>query len=177
MEQTEQCGAEIGGMEVRLRFDFGRVAGTALIPLAVVLWVLDPFDGDVTLSSGVIGGGVLLLSLMFWAQQLRLRSLGCLLRIDAGGVTVVGEPTVPWRDLRKVEVVKRGFVTFVPRSADVVLPAMPSGLRRRNPRRTRERLTARFGSSLVVATSAYNVRVEEIVHAVRTYSGGLPVVD
>ncbi|WP_327287736.1 hypothetical protein [Streptomyces sp. NBC_01198] len=130
-----------------------------------------------TTSSGVLGGGVLLLSVMFWAQQLRLRSLGCLLRIDAAGVTVVGESTVPWRDLRKVEVVRRRIVAFVPRSADVVPPIVPSGLKRLNPQRTREKLTARFGSSLVVPTSAYGVSAEEIVHAVRTYSGGLPVFD
>lgn len=177
MVPVEQRGVETGGMEVRLRLDFARLVGTAFFPLAAVLWILDPFDGNVTTSSGVIGGGMLLLSSVFWTQQLRLRSLGCLLRIDTEGVTVVGEPTVPWRDLRKVDVAKRGFVVFVPREAEVVLPVMPSGLRRRNPQRTRARLAERFGSSLVVPTSAYNVGVEEIVAAIRTYSGGLPVID
>jgi hypothetical protein len=177
MVQAEQGRGETGGLEVRLRFDFARLMGTAFLPLALLLWILDPFDGNVTVVSGVLGGAVLLLSVVFWTQQLRLRSLGCLLRIDAAGVTVGAQPTVPWGDLRKVEVVRRRLVTFVPKSERVTLPVMPSGTRRRDPRRTRERLLAQFGTPLVVATSAYNVGVEEIVGAVRAYSGGLPVFD
>lgn len=177
MVQAERRRVETGVFEVRLDLGLWRVMRTALLPLAVVVWIVDPFDGNVTVSSGVIGGALLLLNLAFWTQQLRLRSLGCLLRIDASGVTVAGEQTVPWRDLGKVEVIKGRIVAFVPRSADVALPVMPSGFRSRNPGRTRDRIAARFGTPLIVSTTAYNVRVDEIVEAVRTCSGGLPVFD
>ncbi|MFG1809622.1 hypothetical protein [Streptomyces sp. NPDC049040] len=177
MVQAERQKARTGAYEVRVRRSWVWNLSRMAVSLGIALWILDPFDGNVTTSSGVIGGSVLLLNLTFWTSQFRLRALGCLMRIDAAGVTVAGQPTVPWKDLAKAEVLKQRSLVLVPRSPEVELPLAPTGFRPLDAQRKRRRLTARFGSPLIVYASVYGEDMDDLVAAVRRYSGGLPVFD
>jgi hypothetical protein len=105
------------------------------------------------------------------ADYVRLRRMGCLLRIDARGLTVNGGPTVPWDEVRKAEV-GRGAVVFFSWGADKSLPLIPSGcLPSASDRRRRDRLTGRFGSPMVLPARLYGVRPAEVLSAVHTYDG------
>ena len=101
MAETGQPDAGKGdGFEVRVRWRGLPLVEMAILPAALLVRVLGPFHGDEPLA-GVISGCTVAGSL-YWAQVFRLRALGCVLRIDAAGVTV-RERTVPWERLRRVE--------------------------------------------------------------------------
>ncbi|MCZ4126183.1 hypothetical protein [Streptomyces sp. H39-S7] len=166
------------GYEMRLRWGWGMAARTAVLAGVVTAVVLDPVDGHVTRGSVAYGCLLAAQSAFFLGQQYALYVRGCLLRIDAAGLTVIGEPTVPWRELRKAEV-RRGALVFFPWSPETALPMLPVGLKSpaMDARRRRRRLARRFGSPMVVFTRLYGVRRAEVIAAVRRYSANVPVFE
>jgi hypothetical protein len=176
--EAEQPEAGKGdGFEVRVRWRGPLLVGMAILPAAVLVWVFGPFHGDEALA-GVIPGCAVV-GAFYWFQAFRLKAVGCVLRIDAAGVTV-GDRTVPWGQLERVEAVRRRVVAFVPRipGEGDLLPLVPTGSREGNAdrrRRTQYWLAERYGSPMVVFTTLYGARVDEILEAVRLYSGGEPV--
>jgi hypothetical protein len=166
------------GYEVRSSWGWGTVARTAVVVGIVAAVMLNLTDWHVTTGSVVCGCYFLGWGMFFAGQQYQLHQRGCLLRIDEAGLTVAGEPTVPWRELRKAEV-RRGVVVFFPWSSASELPLLPVGLKVLNggARRRRKRLMKQFGTALVVPTRLYGVRRAEVVAAVRHYSGNVPVFE
>ncbi|WP_031512794.1 hypothetical protein [Streptomyces sp. NRRL F-5123] len=167
-----------GGYEVWSSWGWGTVARTAVVAGIVTVTMLNPVDWQVTPGSVTLGCYFMAWGAFFVGQQHALHRRGCLLRIDAAGLTVAGEPTVPWRELRKAEA-RRGAVVFFPWSSATELPLLPVGLKglAMVEWRRRRRLMKRFGSPLVVPTRLYGVRRAEVVAAVRHYSGAVPVFE
>lgn len=177
---TEAGQPEAGkddGFEVRVRWRGLPLGRVAILPVALLVRVLGPFHGDEPLA-GVLSGGAVAGSFL-WVQAFRLSSLGCVLRIDAAGVTVAGKPVVPWERLRRVELAKRRVVVFLPRIPEEgdPLPLVPDGLMQsaRGRRRVRDELVDRYGSPMVLFTAMYGVSPREVLDAVRFHSGGDPV--
>lgn len=160
-----------GGYEVRARWGLDRTWRTGVAAAAAVaqgligpgLWHI------VGWSSCASGAWAVVLAV---SDHVRLRRLGCLLRIDGSGLTVRGGPTIPWSDVRKAEVGRWGTVVFFSWGADGSLPLLEyDSLSRAGERRRRKRLTARFGSPMVLPTRRYGVRPAEVMAAVHTYDG------
>jgi hypothetical protein len=168
------------GYEVRLRRGWGVAARTAVLVGMVTVVVLDPVEGHVTRGSIAYGCVLAVQAAFFLGRQYSLYVRGCLLRIDAAGLTVAGEPTVPWRELRKAEV-RRGALVFFPWSPETALPMLPVGLKGPAVKawrsRRRRRLARQFGSPMVVPTRLYGVRRAEVVAAVRRYGANVPVFE
>ncbi|MFI0717874.1 hypothetical protein [Streptomyces sp. NPDC021224] len=179
MATEEEAAEPEGGYEVRMHFGWGMAARVAALVAIDFAAVHNPVDGHVTRGSVAYGCVLAAWGLFFLGQQYALRRRGCLLRIDAAGLTVAGEPTVPWRELRKAEVRRGGALVFFSWSSSEKLPLLPVGLRpgRVAERRHRKRLTKHFGSSMVVPARLYGVRRAELVAAVRHYSGTVPVFE
>lgn len=167
------------GYEVRMHFGWGMAARVAALVGIVFAAVHSPVDGHVTRGSVAYACVLAAWALVFLGRQYALLRRGCLLRIDAAGLTVAGEPTVVWGELRKAEVWRGGAVVFFSWSSSAKLPLLPVGLRpgRAAERRHRKRLTKHFGSAMVVPTRLYGVRRAEVVAAVRHYSGTVPVFE
>lgn len=176
-EAGEKEAGQGDGFEVRMRWRGLPVVQTAILPVAVLAMVFWPVRGDDPFG-GLVSGSVAVGSLA-WYRVGRLRAMGCVLRIDAAGVTVAGEQTVPWGRLRRVELVRRGVVVFLPRIPEEgVLPLVPGGLRlggARRRRRVRGELVDRYGSPMVLFVRSYGVRAQEVLDAVCVHSGGEPV--
>ncbi|MFI0895379.1 hypothetical protein [Streptomyces sp. NPDC020983] len=172
------AGEPQSGYEVRSSWGWRTVARTAVVAGIVAVVTLNPTDWHVTTGSVVRGCYFLGWGMFFVGQQYELHRRGCLLRIDEAGLTVAGEPTVPWRELRKAEV-RRGGLVFFPWSPATELPLLPVGPRvlSGGARRRRKRLMKQFGTALVVPTRLYGVRRAEVVAAVRHYSGTVPVFE
>jgi hypothetical protein len=110
---------------------------------------------------------------------LRMRAMGCLMRLDADGVTVRGRRTVAWSEVCAVRWVKPGrkrveAVVFLPQPG-AVLPEFPRGIRLSHPRRSSAALTKRFGSPLVVLPGNVDAQVSGIRAAVEAF-GDVPFV-
>ncbi|MFI0717875.1 hypothetical protein [Streptomyces sp. NPDC021224] len=177
MEALVPGAAVPGGYEVRLRWDAVRVAQSLLLPLVVAAYVLYPYNTRVKPPALVLGGLLLVTVVVVQRALYRMRKTGCLIRIDPAGITVHGEQTVPWHDLDRAVVVRGRLVAFHARQPDRQLPLAPVGNVRPRSARIRRQLDRRFGTQLVVSPRLYGLRAEEIVAAVRRYSGGLPVFD
>nr|WSX78038.1 hypothetical protein OH826_31835 [Streptomyces sp. NBC_00899] len=180
MAETGRPDAGKGeGFEVRVRWRGLPLVEMAILPAALLVRVLGPFHGDEPFA-GVIPGCAVVGSL-HWARAFRLRSLGCVLRIDAAGVTVAGAPAVPWERLRRVELARRRVVVFLPRIPEEgdPLPLVPDGFIQgaRGRRRLHDTLVDRYGSPMVLFTAMYGVSPREVLDAVRYYSGGEAVSD
>ena len=149
----------------------------AILPVAVVQLIFGPF-GRADLLGG-LAAGTMVSGLLIWIRAFRLRSLGCVLRIDAAGVTVAGKPVVPWERLRRVELAKWRVVVFLPRIPEEgdPLPLVPDGFIQsaRGRRRIQDTLVDRYGSPMVLFTAVYGVSPQKVLDAVRYYSGGEPV--
>lgn len=176
MAQVERA-AERDGFEVRLRWSMVRVVRVVALPLLVAIYLLYPWHGSKSHGGLVLGCLFLLLQLAFWWGQYRLWRAGALMVVNGAGITVKGEPTVPWRDLDRVVVVRRRVLAFHARWPDAELPLGTAGLRPRNPGRQRAQLVQRYGTPLVVSPSMCGLTVRDVVDAVRRYSAGLPVFD
>ncbi|CAG6397396.1 conserved hypothetical protein [Actinacidiphila cocklensis] len=150
-----------------------------ILPVAVLELIFGPFGRDTPLTAFV--GGTMASGLLIWIRAFRLRSLGCVLRIDAAGVTVAGAPAVPWERLRRVELARRRVVVFLPRIPEEgdPLPLVPDGFIQgaRGRRRLHDTLVDRYGSPMVLFTAMYGVSPREVLDAVRYYSGGEAVSD
>jgi hypothetical protein len=187
MTQTQEKGgaarAAAGGLELREPgLLSGGHLGARLVTVALLVWLLYPWHGYVSAHSIEAASVIAALNVLLLASQISLRSKGVLVRLDADGVTVVGEPVVPWQDLSKVECVGRRaagtFMAFVPRTSGLELPLAPvAGLPLASARRRRARLLAAYGSSLVVRPEAYGASVAEVAAAVRRYGRGVPVFE
>lgn len=116
---------------------------------------------------------------------LRGRALGCLLRLDEEGVTVKGEPTVPWTDLSAVHWGKppKGSgkrhgalapLVFVPRPG-VVLAPVPGPLLRSHYESRTARNLKRYGSPLVFAPAQLRTTGPEVLAAVQRLSPDTPL--
>lgn len=118
-----------------------------LVPVALCLTSVprllsarDHFDRVVlSVSFGFLVTGTVIMLV----AQLRLRAMGCLVRLDAEGVTVHGYETVSWADLDEVRWITQGkrkkrtsgdLVVFVARPG-FSLPVMPWACHSRNPHR------------------------------------------
>jgi hypothetical protein len=176
MAQVVQGKSRAEGFDFRSRWTTRRVMWMAVWPLAFDLLVFHPWDWPPRTPGLVLGCAFLVFQLWVWHAQIRLLRAGTVLRIDRVGVTVKGEPTVPWRDLDRVTITPGRSVAFHARWPDKELPLPYYGTRRASPRR-RERMTARFGTPLVFSPGACGFEVRDVVDAVRTHSGGLPVFD
>lgn len=179
MATGEAAAQPAGGYEVRMRFGWVMAARVAALVAIVFAAVHNPVNGHVTRGSVAYACVLAVWGLFFVGQQYALRRRGCLLRIDAAGVTVSGEPTVVWGELRKAEVWRGGALVFFSWSSSEKLPLLPVGLTpgRAAERRHRKRLVKRFGSVMVVPTRLYGVRRAELVAAVRHYGGTVPVFE
>lgn len=110
--------------------------------------------------------------------QLRLRAMGCLLRLDTEGITVHGRPTVPWSDLREVRAVSDNkkqppAVVFIPRPG-ITLPTLPTGIPLSRPNARAQALTKRYGSPLALHPAAMNATAPQILTAVQRLSNTTP---
>jgi hypothetical protein len=173
MAQVGQGVVQGQGFEVRTVFDAGWVARRVLVVLVLVA-AFYPWGGQVRVLPVVLGCVFALLQLFLLYGQIPLWRAGCMMRIDAAGVTVTGSPTVAWEELERVSLTAT-LVAFHPKEPGRELPMAWYGRKPRNVQRLRERLLARFGTTLVVASNVYGLKPKDFADAVRTYSGGLPV--
>ena len=107
-------------------------------------------------------------------MQLRLRAMGCLLRLDTAGITVHDRPTVPWSDLREVREeagnkTQPPAVVFVPRPG-ITLPTLPTGISLQRPNTRAQAFTKRYGSPLVLHPGGMNATAPQILTAVQRLS-------
>ncbi|NUP36644.1 MAG: hypothetical protein HOY76_06365 [Streptomyces sp.] len=163
-----------GAYELRSHGGWETAARATVIAAVVTGVIPGPVDGHPTWGSLSYGLFLASWGVVFMARQHQLHAMGCLMRIDAAGLTVAGQPTVPWQDVRKA-VVRRRAVVFFSWGIDTELPMLPTGYRMRNGARTRRRLTEKFGSPMVVPLGLYGVRRAEVLAAVRTYCGKVAV--
>jgi hypothetical protein len=169
-EQAAVEGAvKAGGYEIRIRGGALTAARAAVVAGCVAKVLVLLVHRSTTREILVWGSTVVLVvGALTLARYEQLRRLGCLLRIDAEGLTVAGQPTLPWRDLRKTETA-RGAVVFFSWGADASLPMLPDGSLPWRASRRRDRLTERFGSPMVLPTRLYGVRSAEVMDAIHTY--------
>jgi hypothetical protein len=160
-----------GGYEVRVHWSLDRtwrVFAVIVVTAALGFFGPEPWPVGGWSSCATASWAVLLAV----ADYVRLRRRGCLLRVDGAGLTVGGWPTVPWSEVRKAEVGRRGVVVFFSWGADDTLPLLTYESRSaRNERRRRRQLTARFGSPMVLPARLYGIRPAEVMAAVHAHDG------
>ncbi|MEV7778298.1 hypothetical protein [Kitasatospora sp. NPDC088351] len=176
MSSADAYRQDLSPLEVRLRpWGFAPVLLGLSFPVLLSLrLLLDPSSGlsfplgCATLAFGA-GGAVFVLTV-----RRRLRAMGCLVRLDAEGVTVHGRRTVPWPDLSEVRWGPGGgrrpaAVVFVARPG-VTLPALPSVLPFSRPAARAAALTRRFGSPLVILPGGLDTTAPRILAGVQRLS-------
>lgn len=150
-----------------------------LILLPSVSKLIHPHDTmDLVLGTVNASIGVVAIGLMIFVH-LRARAMGCVLRLDTEGVTVKGEPTVPWADLSAVhwgkppgkKYANLAPVVFVPRPG-VELPPVPSPLFGAKSRGLAVRNVKRYGSSLLFVPAQLRTTGPEVLAAVQRLSPG-----
>jgi len=169
-----KSGPDFGPLEIRaggLGWKLVSVASGLLFGVRLVTK-----DGyEVVLGMSLCGlGGLAVLRLV--VEHVIWRRKGCLVRLDDAGVTLFDGRTVSWREISEVRDPRKGPVlVFLPRDG-ATLPVFSRELFLR-PHTARERLTRRWGSPLVLIPGALDASKDEIIDAVRRFSGGVPVFD
>lgn len=154
-----------------------RVILLPLLCMEAPLIVQFSHSGFDRVMGSVCAAFVALAALVAVAARLRMKRLGCVLRIDECGITVTGKRTIGWDEIRQVRVVRRGrqaFVVPIPREG-LDLPTLDLGLFASSSGRKAARFTRRWGGPLVVVPAAHATSEDTIVAAVRRFGRGVPV--
>ncbi|MFG1806176.1 hypothetical protein [Streptomyces sp. NPDC049040] len=138
-----------------------------------VLRLAGRHDHIVALVGMSLMGLILAAVLLMVVRQLRLRSLGPLLRIDEAGIALFDGRTVRWTEIREVREVGKGTgLAFLP-AGPAELPVLAPALFMASPEGVARRRTERYGTPLVVFPAALDTSKEEISAAVRRF--GVPL--
>ncbi len=176
-DRPEQSPLELQPSNLALALPALVVPGGSLQFVPKVLWPRDHF----AFVAGCIGCGCMaVLLVLLLITVARNRAAGWQLRIDATGVTVRGQETVPWSGLAEVRLAEVSpkrplrLVVFVPR-AGVDLPAAATLFPMPWTRASARFLARRYGSPIVVSPVRMGVSADRIAAAVRQLSD-VPVV-
>jgi hypothetical protein len=179
MAKRDQDGPYLGPLEIRAG-GLARTAvglGVAAVPL-VSLLIFKRGIGPSVATAGYALFAVLLVGEV--VRYVRWRAKGCLVRLDAAGVTLSGGRVVGWDEIREVREVRRSRyadgLVFLPRDG-AELPVFAITLFVLRPRTQAERMACIWGSPLVLSPRTLDVSRTQIVDAVRRFSGGVPILD
>ncbi|MFC8448967.1 hypothetical protein [Kitasatospora sp. NPDC057223] len=176
MPPTSPTGQDRSPLEVRARPGvFAVIALSPLLGLFPALnMLLAPRDHFAFIAGCAATVACVAASAFVVTLQLRLRAIGCLLCLDTEGITVHGQPTVPWSDLREVRAQagtkkQPPAVVFVPRPG-ITLPTLPTGIPLQRPHARAQAFTKRYGSPLVLHPAGMNATAPQILTAVQRLS-------
>ncbi|WP_037911599.1 hypothetical protein [Actinacidiphila yeochonensis] len=147
-----------------------------ILCVANVVWLL-PDYGSGWKTRAFVSALFGLAWFVAYREYRQVRDKGTLVRIDAAGVTVLGEPTVPWADISRVLLTSRSTtegVVFIARPG-VRLPFFqPLMFLQRREVVARRRIKD-WGTPLVLVPAGLDIPARLIVDAVRCFGDGVPV--